>query len=603
MNAGGIVNAADFRPASLSGGAVAQGSIFSLFGSGLSAEAFDAVSFPLPRQVNGVRIEVVADGIVYEAPLLHVGPLQINAIFPSDVPVGAAEVRVVRDGQTSNAESVKVVRWFPGLFILDPIQLDDSAYANQRQQATAQRYVDGQVQQLRQDRPAYPGGDVTLWATGVFATPGSDDRPILLINQGTSPLRVLVGGKEAQITYQAPADCCTGLAQINIRLPLDVDLGCFVPVQLVGGALPSTVVTIPIAEPGQACPGRETDLVRIYLDRIEEQGNGFIDRARVFHGRERFDPNEIPPIGSCVVSDFTGVRVERMIGDPLVRIEAPAATFVLSEGGGPLRFPPEGAAVLGPGQYRVTSTGGNFPNYDATLSVPSWSLTPNDLSSQASPRELGLRFSWNGLFNVADLAATIGLVTAGDQLVCQVDLTLGELIVGPETLSLLDGPQDWTLTAMISAPLHVETEGPEVGQLVYSESFVQTYDLGSPLLPISPIMLPNGDTILAELATTSADRSQGLMDRGHLHPDRGMLFFFPMPGLYGFWMSHTLIPLDILWLDADRRVVSISADTPPCPSGGACPVYSPSAPAQFVLELAAGEAARRNLKLGDQLDW
>jgi uncharacterized membrane protein (UPF0127 family) len=156
---------------------------------------------------------------------------------------------------------------------------------------------------------------------------------------------------------------------------------------------------------------------------------------------------------------------------------------------------------------------------------------------------------------------------------------------------------------MISAPLHVETEGPEAGQLDYSESCVQSYDLGSPLLPISPVKLPNGEAILAELAATASDRAQGLMNRGHLHPDRGMLFFFPSPGLYGFWMSHTLIPLDILWLDAERRIVSISAETPPCPSGVSCPIYSPSAPARFVLELAAGEAARRNLQLGNQLDW
>lgn len=156
---------------------------------------------------------------------------------------------------------------------------------------------------------------------------------------------------------------------------------------------------------------------------------------------------------------------------------------------------------------------------------------------------------------------------------------------------------------MISAPLHVESEGPEAGQLVYRESFSQSYDLGSPLLPVSPVMLPNGDAILAELATTSADRAQGLMERGHLHPDRGMLFFFPSPGVYGFWMAQTIIPLDIIWLDADRRIISISAEAQPCPSGDSCPIYSPSAVAQFVLELAAGEAARRNLQLGDQLNW
>jgi hypothetical protein len=49
VNAGGIVSGADFRPVSLSGGAVAQGSIFSLFGSDLADGTFDADTFPLPR--------------------------------------------------------------------------------------------------------------------------------------------------------------------------------------------------------------------------------------------------------------------------------------------------------------------------------------------------------------------------------------------------------------------------------------------------------------------------------------------------------------------------------------------------------------------------
>jgi hypothetical protein len=111
------------------------------------------------------------------------------------------------------------------------------------------------------------------------------------------------------------------------------------------------------------------------------------------------------------------------------------------------------------------------------------------------------------------------------------------------------------------------------------------------------------DFIEAEIATTEADHQRGLMHRTQLAADRGMLFFFPSPGLHGFWMSETLIPLDIVWLDADRRIVSISRDAQPCPSGVSCPIYSPSAPAQFVLELAAGEAARRNLQVGDQLDW
>lgn len=595
VNGGGIVNGADFRPTSLSGGAVAQGSIFSLFGSDLSSETFDADSFPLPRQVNGARIEVIAQGVVYEAPLLHVDPEQINAIFPSDVPVGPATVRIVRDALESNAEPIKVVRSFPGVFTTNGHHLLQQAYSNRRQEAAAQRYVDGQPEPLTLDAPASPGGDITLWTTGVFGPRGRDDLPGGLAFLPALQARAFVAGNEVEILYQGPAPCCAGVDQINIRLPLDVALGCFVPVQLVGPGLPSNIATIAIAVPGQDCPGREIDPARVYLSRVWQDGVPQ-DSGSIWTGRLFLDPNEIPPLGSCHAysRDQLFVTVRSYPGDDTAEVQGPAATFLLS-----LNNP---AGPLGPGAYEVTVTQKRPPILEGTLSVPAWSFTPGDLSPQTSPRDLGVHFTWEGQL-ANELTATTGLITAGRRLICQVNLALGEFTIGPETLSLLDGPQDWTLTAMISAPLHVETEGTEAGQLVYSESFVQAYDLGTPLLPVSPVILPNGGAILAELATTASDRAQGLMNRGHLHPDRGMLFFFPTPAPYAFWMSQTLIPLDILWLDVDRRIVSISAETPPCPSGVSCPLYSPSAPAQFVLELAAGEAARRNLQLGDQLDW
>lgn len=592
VKAGGIVNGADFRPASLSGGAVAQGSIFSLFGSELSAGTFDAKSFPLPRQVNGVRVEVVAAGIVYEAPLLHVSPKQLNAVFPSAVPVGPAAVRVVRDALESIAEPVTVVRSYPSIFVTNAWQVDQQAYSNHRQEAAAYRYVDGQSEPLTLDAPASPGGEVTLWTTGVFGPRPLDDAPIALASRPTPRVRAFVAGAEAEILYQGPAPCCAGIDQVNIRLPLDTPLGCFVPVQLIGQGAPSNIATIAVAEPGEDCPGRETDPTRVYLNRVWHDGVPH-DGGSVLSGRRFLDPNEIPPPGYCQAysRDQSWVSSRLYPREVTAEVDGPASRFTLSRNGA--------AGPLGPGTYQATLTVNVPPNLKGSLSVPAWSLTLGDLSSQTSPRELGLHFTWEG----QPFAATIGLVTAGRQLICQVNLGLGEFTIGPETLSLLEGPQDWTLTAMISAPLHVETEGAEAGQLVYSESFVQAYDLGTPLLPISPVILPNGDAILAELAATASDRAQGLMNRGHLHPDRGMLFFFPTPSRYAFWMSGTLIPLDILWLDAQRRIVSISAETPPCPSGVSCPLYAPSAPAQFVLELASGEAARRNLQLGDQLDW
>ncbi len=123
-------------------------------------------------------------------------------------------------------------------------------------------------------------------------------------------------------------------------------------------------------------------------------------------------------------------------------------------------------------------------------------------------------------------------------------------------------------------------------------------------LPTIPVTLPSGKVIRAELATEPRDQQRGLMFRTSLAPDRGMLFVFPAPAAnHPFWMYHTLIPLDILWIDSHRRIVFVSPQTPPCPSENPpdCPNYGGPAGAQFVLELSAGSIAAHGLQPGDTL--
>ena len=124
-------------------------------------------------------------------------------------------------------------------------------------------------------------------------------------------------------------------------------------------------------------------------------------------------------------------------------------------------------------------------------------------------------------------------------------------------------------------------------------------------LPTIPITLPNGKVIRAELAADPADQQRGLMYRTELPADRGMLFVFPQSGYHPFWMYHTLIPLDVLWLDRTRTIVFLSPKTPPCESEKPedCPNYGGNSPAQFVLELAAGAAEAHGLKVGDRLQF
>lgn len=111
----------------------------------------------------------------------------------------------------------------------------------------------------------------------------------------------------------------------------------------------------------------------------------------------------------------------------------------------------------------------------------------------------------------------------------------------------------------------------------------------------------HGQRFTVELATDDASRQRGLMMRSALAADHGMLFVFPQMRPQGFWMKNTLIPLDILYFDAARQLVSMQQDVPPC-EADPCPVYPSEGPAIYVLELPAGTAARVGIQPGDVLN-
>jgi uncharacterized membrane protein (UPF0127 family) len=147
--------------------------------------------------------------------------------------------------------------------------------------------------------------------------------------------------------------------------------------------------------------------------------------------------------------------------------------------------------------------------------------------------------------------------------------------------------------------------GLDGGEFDYWHTEVRTVLLPPAELPSTPVKLPSGRLIQAELAATFEERASGLMHRPELANDRGMLFLFDSPGIHPFWMYRTLVPLDIIWIDADRKIVFISANTPPCESENSsqCPNYFPNAVSRFVLEIPAGQAAVNGLDVGSQINW
>ena len=112
-----------------------------------------------------------------------------------------------------------------------------------------------------------------------------------------------------------------------------------------------------------------------------------------------------------------------------------------------------------------------------------------------------------------------------------------------------------------------------------------------------------GTRYTVEIADNDAERARGLMFRDSMDADRGMLFVHEREEPLAYWMKNTRIPLDILYFNSERELVSQQRDVPPCSAGDRCPPYPSDAPARFVLELNAGEAARLGLKNGAVLTF
>jgi uncharacterized membrane protein (UPF0127 family) len=112
--------------------------------------------------------------------------------------------------------------------------------------------------------------------------------------------------------------------------------------------------------------------------------------------------------------------------------------------------------------------------------------------------------------------------------------------------------------------------------------------------------MPSGAVYSLEIARTPEETTQGLMYRESLPERHGMIFRFTDGGAHRFWMKNTMIPLDIIWMEAGGKVLFVSADTPPC-RADPCPNYGPETPAPLVLEIAGGMAKREAVAVGSTI--
>ncbi len=152
-------------------------------------------------------------------------------------------------------------------------------------------------------------------------------------------------------------------------------------------------------------------------------------------------------------------------------------------------------------------------------------------------------------------------------------------------------------------PIHSITCLFFYGALLFAGPFVHAQETADHPSADRVVTLPSGAVIHAEVVQTPAARQKGLMFRDHLPKSAGMLFLFPRPASYQFWMKNCKFPLDMIWLNEKKEVVHLVEKAPPC-SADPCPQYGPTdRVALYVLEINAGLARKERLKLGSRLHF
>jgi uncharacterized membrane protein (UPF0127 family) len=118
-----------------------------------------------------------------------------------------------------------------------------------------------------------------------------------------------------------------------------------------------------------------------------------------------------------------------------------------------------------------------------------------------------------------------------------------------------------------------------------------------PTAPLTIVTAKGPQRFTVEVATTPAQMEQGLMYRRSLAPDAGMIFDYGALSMASMWMKNTLIPLDMLFVDAQGRIVGIHERAVP----QSLDTIASPAPSRAVIELNGGTAARLGIRPGDKV--
>ena len=345
---------------------IAQGSFMSIYGQNLGQTAGPVSAYPIPTTLGGAQVTVAAGGKNYKAYLDYVSSGQINAIMPSAVPAGEAQLTVTVNNMTSTPARITVAANSFGIFTINS-QTAGLAIAQNYESPTS-------VPLNLYTNPARPGQTIILWGTGLGPlASGTDDKPPQAGNIVTSA-KVLLNGTEITPDYAGRAPGIAGVDQINFTIPADTQIpdGCSLYLQVsVGGMTQNGSATIAKSSNGAVCQhpfGLTSDqLNKLQFGATMQAAVAILDR-----GISSLGPgfNLVAENGAFYAQKFTanGSPLTNQ-GFPWALAQSPGACTVIHTDGSGMATDfvdylnvndTSGATALDAGKITLSGPGGNF---------------------------------------------------------------------------------------------------------------------------------------------------------------------------------------------------------------------------------------------------
>jgi len=415
-----VVNAASNRFRDLPYSGAGQGSLAIAYGTGLGpATLVYANAFPLPGNLAGTSVSITVAGTTVPALMIYTVGTQIAFLVPSRTPIGVGQMRVSYNGVSSAAAPIEILDTSPGIFTFAQ---------NGSGQGVATDAINNATITLQ--AAAQPGQLLTVWTNGLGADSGDESRGPTTGNLPVN-LDAIIGGQKAEVLYKGRSGCCSGLDQVNLRVPSGV-LGCYVPMYFRTPTFVSNMVTLPVSANGGPCANPFGDRTTFSQGTLEldhdtdSRGTSNVGQA-YFMRYDRQNYNRIQildgPPGTCIAAQFRndGLGVDPAQPTALdagsrLTISAGSTTWQLDSGGPGSYFADLGAnsPFNVTGQASLSGRGGSaIGAFSATFALDS--LPPFQWPEILSrvPVDQPLTFHWSGS-DANGVVHVIGNASAGN---------------------------------------------------------------------------------------------------------------------------------------------------------------------------------------------